>query len=96
MHSEGNTFSPTLQFRKEPKDLPKAHGYWRYLFHLAKYESGVGEESLLQSSWCNNGLSATATNSSCYQIFKVKSSTGIFFIQRTLNKHFKIIRLQSS
>lgn len=45
MHSEGNTFSPTLQFRKEPKDLPKAHGYWRYLFHLAKYEfRGGGRE----------------------------------------------------
>lgn len=48
MHSEGNTFCPTLQFRKEPKDLPNAHGgYWRYLFHLAKYEfraGGVGRK----------------------------------------------------
>jgi len=57
------------------------------LFHLVKYSFLWGErerESLLQSSRCNNGLSATAANLSCYQIFKVKSHTGIFFTHRTL------------
>lgn len=44
MHSEGNAFCPTLQFRKEPKDLPNAHGCWRYLFHLVKYEFRGGGE----------------------------------------------------
>lgn len=43
MHYEGNGFCPTLQFRKEPKDLPNAHGCWRYLFHIVRYEFLWGE-----------------------------------------------------
>lgn len=38
MHCEGTAFCPTLQFRKEPKDLPNAHSYWRCFVHLVKYE----------------------------------------------------------
>lgn len=30
-------FCPTLHFRKESRDLPKAQGYWRYLSYLVKY-----------------------------------------------------------
>lgn len=59
-------FCSTLQFRKEFRDLIKARGYWRYLFHLVKYdfpwerlEKEVSFESFLQSSWYNDSLSAT-------------------------------------
>lgn len=91
-------FCPTPQFRKEFKDLTNAHGYWRYLFHLVKHEfpwKRLEKERIFFKVAGTMTALVQKQIYSCYQIFKIKSNSGIYFVQITLNKYGKIMRLEN-